>query len=121
MKKFVLIASLMATCSICGCNKIDSLSDNENNKEQECKVAINLLGDITTSETEMTKSTSPTNNLYGVQVYQDGEKFAWGIFDDVSCMNINMKSGHVYLVKVCMVKDAKSLVSYYSLTNGAYN
>ena len=118
MKKFVLIASLMAACSICGCNKIDSPTDNENNMEQECKVAINLLGDITTSETEMTKSTSPTNNLYGVQVYQDGEKFAWGIFDDVSCMNINMKSGHVYLVKVCMVKDAKSLVSYYSLTNG---
>ena len=118
MKKFVLIASLMAACSICGCNKIEPLSDKENDKEQECKVSINLLGDITTSETEMTKSTSPTNNLYGVQVYQDGKKFALGIFDDVSCMNINMKSGHVYLVKVCMIKDAKSLVSCYSLANG---
>ena len=41
-----------------------------------------------------------------------------GIFDDVSKMQLNLKTGSTYDVRMCMVRDAKSLLKdYFSLTN----
>ena len=97
------------------CTKID----NTLSESDDCLVSINLIGEITTDETPLTKgSSTSSNDIYAVQVYRNGSRFAWGVFDDVSYMKLNLKKGFIYNVQICMVKDAKNYISYYSLTNG---
>ena len=85
---------------------------------RDCIVTINTVGEITTSEEDLTRASASLNDLYAVQVYKDGSRFAMGIFDDVSKMQLNLKTGSTYDVRMCMVKDAKSyLKDYFSLTN----
>ena len=85
---------------------------------RDCIVTINTVGEISTSEEDLTRASASLNDLYAVQVYKDGSRFAMGIFDDVSKMQLNLKTGSTYDVRMCMVKDAKSyLKDYFSLTN----
>ena len=85
---------------------------------QDCVVTFNILGDISVSEDDLTKSTPSANDLYAVQVYKDGSIFASGIFDDISLAKLNLKMGSTYSVRICMVRDAKTyLGSNFSLTN----
>lgn len=89
---------------------------------QDCVVTFNILGDISVSEDDLTKSAPSANDLYAVQVYKDGSRFASGIFDDMSLAKLNLKMGATYGVRICMVRDAKTyLGSNFSLTNnGVY-
>lgn len=96
------------------CNK-EGNGINDNGKE--CTVSIRPIGEITTSESELTKAGN-SNNLYVVQVFKGSDPFALGIFDDPQNMKLNLKIGSGYSIRICLVKDAKNLIDYYSLTNG---
>lgn len=112
MKRLFIILSLLAVVS--ACDKEVLMTEDG----QDCIVTINTVGEITSSESELTKASGSTDDLYAVQVFKDGSKFAFGIFDDVSLMKLNLKTGSTYSVIVCMVKDAKTyLGENYSLTN----
>lgn len=85
---------------------------------RDCVVTFNILGDISVSEDDLTRSTPSTNDLYAIQVYKGNDKFASGIFDDMSLAKLNLKTGATYSVRICMVRDAKTyLGSNFSLTN----
>ena len=85
---------------------------------RDCVVTFNILGDISVSEDDLTRSTPSTNDLYAIQVYKGNDKFASGIFDDMSLAKLNLKMGSAYSVRICMVRDAKTyLGSNFSLTN----
>ena len=112
MKRLFIILTLVAVVS--ACDK-EVLATEEG---QDCVVTINTVGEIITSENELTKSAGSTNDMYIVQVYRDGNRFAAGIFDDVSMMKLNLKTGTKYSVRMCMIKDGKSYIgSCFSLTN----
>jgi len=114
MKKIVYCAlALLATLA---CKKIDPVSDGS-----DCSVSLNLIGDIEVSESPLSRAES-ANDLYAVQVYNGNEVFAWGIFDNLSDLNIHLKQGSTYKVIVVKVAEAKShLSSYFSLTNNGIN
>ena len=117
MKKLFAIISVLGIFA--ACNKQEIIEQDG----QDCLVTINMIGEITTSEEGLTKSIPSTNDLYAVQVYKvlssgSEEKFASGIFDDMSLCKLNLKEGSSYSVRICMVRDAKNyLGDNFSLTN----
>ena len=121
MKRIFTIASLLLLFVAC------QKEDMPYVEVRDCLVTINTIGDISITESDLTRGSASLNDLYAVQVYKDGGRFAAGIFDDVSKMQLNLKTGSTYDIRMCMVKDAKALLgNYFSLTNngvdwGIYN
>ena len=112
MKRIIFIISMLAV--FCACEKVTS----QTVEGQDCLVTINTIGEITSSESELTRSTPSTNDLYAVQVYKGGGNFAWGVFDAAGLMKLNLKTGSVYSLRICMVRDAKNILGdKFSLTN----
>ena len=114
MKKSLFYISLVAAALV-SCSKTESPISIEEGKD--CVVSISFIGEISTSESPMTKATTTSNNIYAIQAYSGDDPFAFGLFDDLSAVKLNLKQGSTYSFRVCMVKDAKSLMDY-SLTNG---
>lgn len=113
MKRLFILLSLVAIVSAC-----DKAALTPSEEGQDCIVTINTVGEITSSESELTKSSGSTNDLYAVQVYKGTTTFAWGIFDDVSDIKLNLKTGSTYNLRICMVRDAKTMLGdNFSLTN----
>ena len=113
MKRIFAIISLVALFAACEKPQVERMEEG-----QDCVVTFNILGDISVSEDDLTKSTPSANDLYAVQVYKAGSVFASGIFDDISLAKLNLKMGSTYSVRICMVRDAKTyLGSKFSLTN----
>lgn len=115
MKK-ILLALTFAVAFI-ACEKIESVKTSDESKD--CIVSIVPICEISTSETLMTKAATLSNDLYSVQVYRDGDFFAYGFFDNLESMNLNLKQGSSYAIHAYLVKDAKMLLgAYYSSING---
>lgn len=113
MKRIFAIISLVVLFAACEKQQVEQFEGG-----QDCVVTFNILGDISVSEDDLTRSTPSTNDLYAIQVYRDGSRFASGIFDDMSLAKLNLKAGSTYSVRICMVRDAKTyLGSNFSLTN----
>lgn len=112
MKRIFVIISLLALVVACQKEELPTV------EVRDCLVTINTIGEISVTEEELSRSSASFNDLYAVQVYKDGSAFASGIFDDVSKMQLNLKTGSSYDVRVCMIRDAKTYLSnYFSLTN----
>lgn len=112
MKRIFVIISLLALVVACQKEELPTV------EVRDCLVTINTIGEISVTEEELSRSSASFNDLYAVQVYKDGSRFAAGIFDDVSKMQLNLKTGSSYDVRVCMIRDAKTYLSgYFSLTN----
>ena len=80
------------------------------NEEKDCEISFNLSGEITTSETPLTKSLSSEDLLF-VQVYRGDAEFACGIFDNLGSMKLNLKQGsEKYRMVFSLVKNGKSLL-----------
>lgn len=113
MKRIFAIISLVALFVSCEKQQVEQMEEG-----RDCVVTFNILGDISVSEDDLTRSTPSTNDLYAIQVYKGNDKFASGIFDDMSLAKLNLKMGSAYSVRICMVRDAKTyLGSNFSLTN----
>ena len=115
MKRFAILFPICLAFGLLSCNKIDDTPAEEG---QDCVVTLCPMGEITTSEGALSTKATSTNDIYAIQVYKGSDKFAFGYFDDISNISLNLKTGSTYSVRICMVKDAKSIISYYSLTNG---
>lgn len=112
MKKIFTIISLALLALAC------QKEDMPIKEGRDCLVTFNTVGEISISEEELTRGSASLNDLYAVQVYKGGEPFAMGIFDDVSKMQLHLKTGSTYDIRMAMVRDAKSHLSdYFSLTN----
>jgi len=133
MKKIIYISALMLCGLFVGCNKLDDNATQEVKKNTElnttgkdCLVAINPIGEITTSEDPMTKASStPTDDIYCVQVMQGDAvngylNFAMGYFDNLEAMKLYLKQGSKYRIIVSMVKNAKNLLgTRYNMTQAS--
>lgn len=89
---------------------------NEAEEQTSYTVSFNFSGDISVSDEPLTKGT-PTNNLYGINVYYDGteanvitDKYAYGLFDNVGDMTITLLSGHKYKFECTLVINGKTLL-----------
>lgn len=103
MKKSIFILAMV--CLLVGCTHMESLS----NAESECLVSLRMVGDITSTEIPLTKSSA--NDIYFVQIYRGNNPFALGFFDDVEKMRFNLKKGvERYRIIVCLVKNGKVIL-----------
>ena len=118
MKRLFAIISLAALFAACEKQEIRQQEE----EGQDCVVSLNMVGEITVSEDELTRSTPSTNDLYVVQIHKKENDeyvpFACGVFDDMSLCKRNLKKGSSYSVRVCMVRDAKDYLGEdFSLAN----
>lgn len=113
----ILLALTFAVAFI-ACEKVESVKIS--NESKDCIVSIVPECEISTSETPMTKAATSSNDLYAVQVYKDGGYFAFGVFDDPSKMNLNLKQGGKYHIRMCLVRNAKTMLgdSYNAINGG---
>ena len=108
--KYILqiLPLLFLVAGLASCSKEEETPTNE---PKEYNVSLKFNGEITTADSPLTRGTA-TNDLIGVQVYQAGESYAYGLFDNVEDININLFSDHKYKFVVTVVKDGKNIVSY---------
>lgn len=112
MKKIVIALAIAAL--LCGCDKEFS-GDNLN--DDVFTVNLTLSGEVSVTEEPLTKSIS-SDDLVGIQVYQNDEPYAYGLFDDASKMSINLHTGKKYTFKSQLIKNGKSKLLKLSMSRG---
>lgn len=93
-------------------------------------VSIGLSGEFieTTTESLSTRLGTPTNDVYGINVYYDkddddliNDLYAYGLFDNREDMTITLLSGHKYKFECSLIKDAKTTLFYGQCFGKAYS
>lgn len=115
---FMLLASL----GIYSCSTSNDPVDETNSTPREYTVSLGFSGEITSIEdSPLTKAT--TTNLYGIQVYStpstggEYKPYAYGLFDDVSSLQIKLLEGYKYKFSCTMLTDGKNKITYYQYNN----
>ena len=108
----ILAIALTILLSACNMAEIDTAVSDD-----LIELPIRFTGEVSVSESLLTRSGS-SNDLYGIQVYQNGEPYAYGLYDDISKMSIYLHSGHSYSFIVQAVKNGKETMS--SMSSGDY-
>ncbi len=91
-----------------GCTKETISTENPEGGDMVL-VNLNLTGEVTVDETPLTKALT-SDDLIGVQVYQGSDYYAYGLFDDVSKMNLYLHTGKTYKFVCTVVKNGKNIV-----------
>lgn len=117
MKKFYVLLFLAITTLLAGCNQIDP---GQGTDEEDCVVSLKFGGEITVSESPLTKVSS--DDLYLVQIYRGTSAFAFGFFDQTD-IRFNLKKGtDKYRIIVSTIKNGKAVFAtkYSSVNNSIY-
>lgn len=112
MKKSIVLM-IIVICALTGCTQFNTRDITD---EEDCMLSFHLVGEIISSESPITKSSS--NDIYMLQVYSGTSAFASGFFDDVQKIRINLKKGSTYRIIVALLKNGKQTLL--SLTNNGY-
>ena len=116
MKKFYVLLFLAITTLLAGCNQIDP---GQGTDEEDCVVSLKFGGEITVSESPLTKVSS--DDLYLVQIYRGTSAFAFGFFDQTD-IRFNLKKGTTdkYRIIVSTIKNGKAVfATQYSSVNNS--
>lgn len=118
--KLFQILSLLLVVTFCSCSKEDAPVQEE---DKFYTVSLKFNGDITTADSPLTRGTA-TDDLYGLLVWQDGEFFGGGVYDNVESMKVRLQSSKKYKFVVTVVKNGKNVLYssssapfYYELSN----
>lgn len=101
MKRIVSLIAILAI--VYSCN--DRLSV-DIQKDDLIPVKLSLAGEVVVDEEPLTKVAS-SNDLIGIQVYQDNAPYAYGVFEDANNLTINLHSERNYSFQVTYIKDGK--------------
>lgn len=112
---WLLLLSLLAVA----CVK-DNTSSTDAPSEESIyyDVSLNFGGEITVEDAPLTRGT-PTNDIYGINVYVDNDgdgsitdHYAYGLFDNKEDMTIPLLSGYKYRFECTLIKEAKKTLYY---------
>ena len=112
MKKIIYLLAIASIFSACK----DALP--ENLDDDIISVGLSLSGEISITDEPLTK-TGESNALIGIQVYQAGSPYAWGLFDTTDGISICLHSGSEYSIICQYIKNGKEVLHYFSKTNDA--
>ena len=92
------------------------VSCGRNNPDGEyIDVSLSFGGEVTVNIEPLGKAGTPTNDLYGINVYYDKNKdgnintaYGYGLFDNIPDMTISLLSGYKYKFECTLVKDGKT-------------
>jgi hypothetical protein len=120
MKQLRLIFMFVMGLALMACTREETFPAEEDTipAEEEASgeyvVSLNFTGDIEVSQDPLTKAT-PTNDLYGINVYYDKEKdgytndvYGYGLFDNKEDMKIALLDGYKYRFVCSLVKNGKN-------------
>ena len=91
--------------TIFGCSQDET---NINQEDKIMTVSVKLNGEISSSETPITRTETDSQDLIGITVYKNGSRFAYGLFDNLDNVTINLLAGAKYKFKCTLIKDAKN-------------
>ena len=107
---FILFSLLLCACSD---NEILNTVDSELTPEDSIiTVKLNIVGDVQTSETPLTRAQTESTDVMGIIVYNGTTKFAYGLFDCWDNLSLNLKAGQKYDVYCTMITDAKNKLKF---------
>lgn len=104
--KLFQILSFVLGAILCSCSKEDAPIKEE---DKFYTVSLKFNGDITTADSPLTRGT-PTDDLYGLTVWQDGSLFGSGLYDNVEDMIVRLHSSKKYKFVVTAVKNGKNVI-----------
>ena len=107
LRYFISIVSIVGL--MYGCIDDELFYQTKEAASKEVTVSLNLGGEILVADEPMTRGVDDPD-IYGIQVYKDGEPFAHGVFDNVDNVKINLLAGSKYKFVASMVKDGKSKI-----------
>lgn len=113
MKKISLLF-VSAVCLV-GCNKELSEIPNDDNL---ISVNLSLSGEVSTIDEPLTRA-EESNALIGIQVYQNGSPYAWGLFDSTDGLCLYLHSGSQYSIKCQYIKNGKEVLYCFNKTTDA--
>lgn len=99
MKKIIFILAFLIGI-ISSCSKTDIQKDIQNEK---CVLSINPVGEITTSENPLTKSSY--SRCYLVQVNQNDTSYMMGLFSSLNGLKVFLHKGLRYTFKISAIYD----------------
>lgn len=111
MKKTLALFAL--SCLFFSCNK--ETPTTQEKQVNYVKVGLSFGGEITTSESPLTKADAPTD-LYGINIYKSTDNgasysnYAYGLFNDVSSVSIELPDDGIYKFSCRMIKDGVNLI-----------
>jgi len=123
LKFLSLFLTMMALWS-CSSNE-EVIAPEEETPAKEYMATIGFKGEISISEAPLSRASG--NDLYGIQVYSCGatdetnnyKAYAYGLFDDLTQMNIKLIEGYKYQFVATMVVDGKEKI--WSSNDGEYS
>lgn len=122
--KIWLLAAMFAF-SACGSDETIVGQEEPVKELKEYTVSLKLGGEVTTSESPLARAETESTDLYGVQVSRklNGSdtygNFAYGLFDNVNDMKINLLEDSKYKFRVLYIKKGKDVVDYESIYYGS--
>ena len=124
MKKYVYAlmgAAMMMSIASCSqdVNALDGIEEVAVAADDEVMVTFEMGGEITSGESALTRAEGSTDDLYGVQIDKDGSHYAYGLFDDVSKIQLAMSKNSRYNIIVSLVKNGRNLI-FHSSSNYCY-
>lgn len=113
-KKLVVFTFLAAT-ALNSCIEDKDLSQISEKPETYSEVTFSIDGECNTTEVPMRAVASDKKDIYGITISQwvkdasgrpQSKPYAYGIFDDVSNLKVNLLDGYKYRVACTMVRNA---------------
>lgn len=112
MKKLSFLGLLLSVFTMWSCNSYEEVEVKE--QPSEFMVSIGFKGDISVTDVPLSRASG--DDLYGIMVYScldsigktDYSEYAYGLFDDLTAMNVKLLAGYKYKFVATMVKDGKN-------------
>lgn len=114
--KYSIFTVLFMSLFLFGCSQEELMVEQEEIQEVYT-VRLNLSGDIQIQESPLSRAETESRDLYGIQVYKNGDYFAAGMFDNTNNMTINLLAGSNYKFVCTAIKDGKD-ICYYTSSDG---
>ena len=114
--KHYLMAILMLSMGLVACEGLGGDVVEPEQTAKKFKVHLNMTGEISVSQQPMSRFTPDANDLYAIQVrYKPAsggsyKYYAYGLFDDLSNVSLDLEENHYYKFEVVMIDDAKNKI-----------
>ena len=117
----------MALFAVLLCVNFASCNNDENEVPQigeEIMVSLGFGGEISVSESPFSRTDADDKpDLYGIQIYScptssessaSYTPYAYGLFDDITSVNVSLVKGYKYKVSVLLIKNGKNIVRFWA-------
>lgn len=114
--KHYFMAAFMLCMGMVACETLSEEPTLPEDAPKTFTARFNMTGEINVSQTPLTRFTPDSNDLYAIQVkyrpVSGGSyaNYAYGLFDDLSNVTLELVENHYYDFEVIMIDDAKEKI-----------